>query len=208
MEAMHKSMVELSEGLDTDKESRHAFLRFYDCLFSPVRDSARAVLEVGIHTGGSLELWRRYFSSAMIYGVDVKVVPPPADSRIRHFQFDQDDEVAWGRAMAEVGRPLDVVVEDGNHMMASQQRTFEIVFPQVVSGGLYILEDLHTSFPELGWGCGSAQGMTTMAMLQQWQRSGSFDGCHVRDSGRLAKLVASMAVYGRRDSLTAAIRRV
>ena len=55
---------------DTDKV-RSGHLEHYDQVFEPWFDRELVLLELGVHTGGSLELWRDYFPAAEVVGVDV-----------------------------------------------------------------------------------------------------------------------------------------
>lgn len=41
---------------------------------------------------------------------------------------------------------VDVVIDDGSHHMSDIQTSFEHLFPKINFGGIYIIEDLHTSF--------------------------------------------------------------
>ena len=43
---------------------------------------------------------------------------------------------------------FDIIIDDGGHTMKQQQTSFGVLFKNVSSGGLYILEDLHTSIWE------------------------------------------------------------
>jgi hypothetical protein len=48
---------------------------------------------------------------------------------------------------------IDVLIEDGGHTMAQQIATFEELWPNIVEGGVFLMEDLHTSYwPKLGGG--------------------------------------------------------
>jgi hypothetical protein len=57
---------------DTDK-IQHNYLELYDPILSPLRDREVKLLEIGIHRGGSLKLWRDYFSRGLIVGIDLKL---------------------------------------------------------------------------------------------------------------------------------------
>src|SRR6266567_1234919 len=65
---------------------------------------------------------------------------------------DQGDR----RFLAEVrGRVphIDILIDDGGHKMAQQITTFEELYPHVQPDGIYLCEDIHTSFmPEFGGG--------------------------------------------------------
>jgi hypothetical protein len=49
--------------------------------------------------------------------------------------------------------PFDVVIDDGGHTMEQQINSFEELWPALNDGGVYIAEDLHTSYwAEFGGG--------------------------------------------------------
>jgi len=57
---------------DTDKVP-HGYLETYDALFEPLVKKHVKLLEIGVHNGGSLFLWRDYFPFGTIVGVDIKI---------------------------------------------------------------------------------------------------------------------------------------
>jgi hypothetical protein len=75
-----KTLVEIINelGLDnrtnhthgTDKEVHKYCSTFYDKEFIKYKDKPIKLLEIGLFRGGSLILWRNYFSQAEIIGVD------------------------------------------------------------------------------------------------------------------------------------------
>jgi hypothetical protein len=100
-------------------------------------------LEIGVQFGGSLKIWRDYFPDAEIIGVDND---PRCENYIKNFPLfigDQTDK----KFMESLGE-FDVIVDDGGHKMSQQQDTFNIMFPNLKKGGLYVIEDLHTSYWE------------------------------------------------------------
>lgn len=102
------------------------------------------LLEIGIYSGGSLEMWRAYLGAdCRITGVDVE----PAcrayeDERTTVLIGDQADREFWRRAAAGLGG-LDVVVDDGGHTPEQQQATLEELLPLLRPGGVFICEDVH-----------------------------------------------------------------
>jgi hypothetical protein len=42
----------------------HLYVTEYDRIFSPLRNRPITLLEIGIHNGGSLEIWSNYFTNA------------------------------------------------------------------------------------------------------------------------------------------------
>ncbi|MBO0729486.1 MAG: class I SAM-dependent methyltransferase [Acidimicrobiaceae bacterium] len=123
---------------------RH-YLPIYDRHFSKFRGSEVHVLEIGVYSGGSLDMWREYFGEgAHVYGVDIDqrchMYERPG---VRIFIGDQADPEFWRRFLSEVPA-LDVVVDDGGHNVSQQRATVEAVLPHIRPGGVYVCEDLHT----------------------------------------------------------------
>lgn len=114
------------------------------------------VLEIGVHWGGSLELWRTYFGErATIVGVDiVEDCKAHEGDRIHVRIGDQSDREFLGSLVDEFG-PFDVVMDDGGHTMAQQITTFEVLYSHVKIGGVYMCEDAGTSYREEFGGGGS-----------------------------------------------------
>jgi hypothetical protein len=55
---------------NTDKENLHCYIsEYYNHTFTPYKESNINLLEIGIRYGGSVELWRDFFTDATIYGI-------------------------------------------------------------------------------------------------------------------------------------------
>jgi trans-aconitate methyltransferase len=130
-----------SESLDsgTDKGTLHSYVDIYSELLERYRTTARRVLEIGIAGGHSLLVWREYFPSAEIFGVDT--TQPPDDIRRR-----QDMRILIGDATFpptfDGVDDIDIVIDDGSYLLEEQVAAFEILWPRVSPGGLYIIEDV------------------------------------------------------------------
>jgi len=63
---------------------------------------------------------------------------------------DQSDPAFLAELAAETG-PLDIVVDDGSHCSSDIITSFKHLFPHVRMGGLYVIEDMQTSYwPSFG----------------------------------------------------------
>src|SRR5262245_3887041 len=135
-------------------EKWYHYLEIYHRHFARYRGRAPVVLEVGVFHGGSLEMWREYFGPGVrLYGVDI-------DPRCRAFEApgttiligDQADRAFLAQLRAVVPRP-DILIDDGGHTMEQQLATFEELFPHIADDGIYLCEDMHTSYiPRFGGG--------------------------------------------------------
>jgi hypothetical protein len=102
-------------------------------------------------------MWKDYFGpEARIIGVDIDPKCASLGSeQVEVILGDQDDRGFLRSLREEVGS-VDIVIDDGGHRMSQQIRTFEELWPAVTDGGVYLIEDLHTSYwPEYGGGVGN-----------------------------------------------------
>jgi len=61
---------------------------------------------------------------------------------------NQGDPAFWKQFMLDFPEELDIFIDDGGHTMTQQTVTFESMFWGVRDGGIYLCEDLHTSYWE------------------------------------------------------------
>lgn len=123
------------------------YFEIYDRHFNKYRNKPVTILEFGVFQGGSLQMWRHYFGKkARIIGVDINPKCKELEEKGIDIRIgDQEDRDFLKKLMRDIG-PVDVVIEDGGHTMAQQVNTFEEVYPYVKDGGVFLIEDLHTSY--------------------------------------------------------------
>lgn len=133
------------DGAIVDKWGQ--YLPAYERHFGPYVDSRVRFLEIGVSQGGSLDMWRRYFGpDATIFGVDIDPRAAVADRPEHPVRIgSQDDSDFLESVVREMGG-IDVVLDDGSHRAQHQRASFEALFPLLSDGGLYVVEDTHTSY--------------------------------------------------------------
>ena len=123
------------------KKKKH-YGNIYDSWFEKDRLKVTSVLEIGIYEGHSLNVWAEYFSNAEIYGIDIaKREWDFISDRIHTFIGNQSDE-EFLKTFGE----FDIVFDDASHRMKDQKKSFNILFKHLKPGGIYVIEDLHTSY--------------------------------------------------------------
>lgn len=131
------------------------YFDIYDRHFSRFRGKEVTILEFGVFHGGSLQMWKDYFGKkARIIGVDINPrCKELEEDQVKIYIGDQEDRTFLRKLAKEVGR-VDIVIEDGGHTMGQQIATFEEIYPIVrPEGGVFLIEDLHTSYwPEYSGG--------------------------------------------------------
>lgn len=129
----------------TDKATHHRYTDFYFELLEPRKHTIKTVLEIGVLQGASLRMWRDYFGpDVIVIGLDNN--PPKVEGC---YTFDLNcDNINDVLYLAGMLGPFQLVVDDGSHTMRQQQTLFGALFPHVTWGGLYIIEDIHTSLED------------------------------------------------------------
>jgi hypothetical protein len=147
------SKVNPLEKLFRENDGRliHKWLHYFEIYhrhFERFRGRRVVVLEFGVSHGGSLQMWRKYFGhKARIYGVDIDPRCKKFEGRrTKVFIGDQEDRSFLEEVARQIGRPVDVLIEDGGHTMGQQIATFEVFYPKMQSDGVFLIEDLHTSY--------------------------------------------------------------
>ena len=123
------------------------YFEIYEKYFSKYKGQKLNILEIGISQGGSLQLWREYFGDAVnIFAIDINPECKKFETGgTKIFIGSQSDR----RFLADVidqMPDLDIILDDGGHTMEQQKVSFEMLYSKVKSGGLYIVEDTHTSY--------------------------------------------------------------
>ena len=74
------------------------------------------------------------------------------EEQVEIFIGDQEDRSVLKALSQKIPR-IDILIDDGGHTMSQQINTFEELFPYVDENGVYLCEDLHTSYwPKWGGG--------------------------------------------------------
>ncbi|QPC86051.1 class I SAM-dependent methyltransferase [Mesorhizobium sp. NBSH29] len=191
----------------------HHYLPLYDRYFAAFRGASGSgalhptakltrpvrMLEIGVSKGGSMELWREYFGpDAILYGIDIDpacaAFDGEAGNKVRI--GSQDDPAFLKRVVAEMGG-IDIVLDDGSHVAKHQKESFDTLFPLLETGGLYVVEDLHTAYwREFGGGYDSKESFIATVKqliddLHHWYHCGGerigvaaglVGGVHIHDS--------------------------
>jgi hypothetical protein len=133
-------------GSDKQSTGEHAYGQTYGRLFAPFRYRRIKILEIGVLAGASLLAWRAYFPRAVTTGMDIDDKSDFAiGPRTLFFRGDQGSNDDLCR-LCNGGRTFDIVIDDGSHQCHHQIFTFRALFNKVSDGGLYIIEDVQTSF--------------------------------------------------------------
>lgn len=139
-------LTEIGLKYKTDKAGRetgHGFTEFYYPHFSKLTNPT--ILEIGVYTGASLQMMEEFYGEAKIVGVDIEPKTQYDTKCVKTLVADQSNREQLLKVL-DHATEFDIIIDDGGHTMEQQFRTIATLFPYVKKGGIYILEDLHTSF--------------------------------------------------------------
>ena len=123
------------------------YFDIYERHFNRFRNKEVVILEIGVSQGGSLQMWKNYFGGkAKIYGIDVNPsCKELEEENIKIFIGSQSDR-KFLRGVKESIPKVDILIDDGGHTMKQQIVSYEELFDHVKDDGVYLCEDLHTSY--------------------------------------------------------------
>jgi len=131
----------------SDKLYHHGYHRIYPWFLAHFRDKKVDLLEIGIDETDSLHLWKGYFEDVSIHGIDINE-KQFADPSVKLYKVDQSKAAELEKFVQSVGTEFDIIVDDGSHIPAHQILTLKHLWPLLKPGGVYIVEDIETSY----WG--------------------------------------------------------
>ncbi|MDQ1440176.1 MAG: hypothetical protein QOG97_404 [Acidimicrobiaceae bacterium] len=147
----------------TDKGS-NGYVPFYERHFKELRRRRLTILEIGIYKGAGLRVWRSYFPSSSIVGIDIN--PSMIDEPRITCRCGSQDDPAFLAALCEEFGPFDIVIDDGSHVGRHVIASFDSLFPHVVPGGWYVIEDIATAYWEEYEGGPVGMEGTAVAMVK------------------------------------------
>jgi cephalosporin hydroxylase len=130
----------------------HKWIHYFDIYerhLERFRNKSPIMLEIGIFGGGSLAMWKEYLGpGAKIIGIDINPdCKQHEGDNIDIFIGSQDDPELIETVLKKYPH-IDIVLDDGSHMMRHMIKSFELLYDFVDARGVYMVEDAHTSYWE------------------------------------------------------------
>lgn len=131
--------------MGSDKGFWHGYLDFYEGFFAP--RTFRSIAEIGVLRGDSIHWLLERFPDATVFGADILPQQPqwPTNPRFMFSQLDQGNRNQLRAFFSQA--EFDLIIEDGSHIPSHQIIALLEGVRALRPGGLYILEDIHTSHP-------------------------------------------------------------
>lgn len=149
-----KDLKKIALLFGTDKEGVHHYAQHYEHHFMKLRKQRLNILEIGVggydnpKAGGeSLRMWKTFFPKSKIFGIDIYDKTLINEKRIKIFKGNQADEQFLKKVITNIGT-VDIIIDDGSHYNNDVITSFKILFPLLNINGIYVIEDLQTSYWE------------------------------------------------------------
>jgi demethylmacrocin O-methyltransferase len=145
---LQKNLSSIAEFYKTDKKE-HGYTTVYEKYFESLRNQKLKILEIGIADGKSLLTWSDYFNNSTIIGIDIhkiNIIEKKLDrDNIKVHQGSQSDESFINEIISNYGN-FDIIIDDGSHFRKDVIKSFHLLFPHLNNQGLYVVEDMQTSY--------------------------------------------------------------
>ena len=147
------NLIDLVDNYATDKNTVHSYLPLYQQLLEDKKHTALNILEVGIgdfqnKNGGSIKLWRDFFTNATIYACDILSIDNVLDELVNdtrivlHTSIDAYNEVFFLDQFFHKNIKFDVLLDDGPHTLQSMKQFIKLYSQIMTEDGILIIEDI------------------------------------------------------------------
>ena len=149
------SLAELVDNTKTDKNTGHSYLNLYQRLLEKKKESAKNILEVGIgdffeKNGGSIKLWRDFFTNATIYGLDILPISKVMDELLNdervilYTSIDAYNEDFFKTHFLNKNIKCDFMLDDGPHSLESMIQFIKLYSQIMTDDGILMIEDVQS----------------------------------------------------------------
>lgn len=145
---MSNRMQSFGAKYGTDKITHHKYHEIFDYYISEFYEQPAGMLEIGLKHGASLKMWLDVFPKMHIYVLDISPAFDTYGDRSTIIRCNQGLPDKLDDAISQIKHNLKFINDDGSHVPQHQLLTFNKLFPILDNGGVYIIEDISTSYWE------------------------------------------------------------
>ena len=129
--------------IDKKEVSGHNYSPFYENFFSKFKIKKELkILEIGSLRGSATASFYYYFDKPQIFCADINPFQIQVFSRnIRKFFVDTQSKESLLNLRNYINQEFDIIIDDGSHNIKDQIISIGVLFENLKSGGLYVIED-------------------------------------------------------------------
>jgi SAM-dependent methyltransferase len=128
--------------------NKKGYTAVYQMLFSQYKNKIFNFAEIGIEAGASLLTWNKFFSeNCTIYGFefDMKKIQNSKNLNLKNVHIvhtDVTNTEYLDSTFHDTNVMFDIIIDDSNHVIESQNNIIRTVSKYLKSGGILIIEDI------------------------------------------------------------------
>ena len=149
------NLEDIVNNSKTDKNTTHSYLQLYQKLLISKKETAKNVLEVGIgdfgeKNGGSIKLWRDFFTNATIYALDILPIDRVMDELLNddrvilYTSSNAYDNEFFTTHFLNKNIKCDFMLDDGPHTLESMKQFIKLYSQIMTDDGILIIEDVQS----------------------------------------------------------------
>jgi hypothetical protein len=149
------NLEQIVNNSKTDKNTTHSYLQLYQKLLISKKETAKNVLEVGIgdfgeKNGGSIKLWRDFFTNATIYALDILPIDRVMDELLNddrvilYTSSNAYDNEFFTTHFLNKNIKCDFMLDDGPHTLESMKQFIKLYSQIMTDDGILIIEDVQS----------------------------------------------------------------
>lgn len=153
------TLDELAVLHGTDKSSAsHNYTPLYERYLPHRSDGSLLELGWGGHEdpaagGASARMWRDYLPGWNIDILDIEEKNVLEDRNFNiHFWLGDQSDKSFTDLIAATSGPFDVIIDDASHVSSLTIASFKNLWPHLKPGGIYVVEDTHSSYHDFYYG--------------------------------------------------------
>ena len=132
---------------DDKKIIAHGYARIYEKYLKEHKDKNLNIIELGSFYGNASAAFYFYFKNSQIYSADINPdMYIYRSKRLKNFFTDTSSRSSIEINILSRNIEFDLIIEDASHMLKDQIISLFILFKNLKSGGLFIVEEI--DFPE------------------------------------------------------------
>jgi hypothetical protein len=132
---------------ETTSGHRHPYTPVYDTLFSSLRTQSINIAEIGIEKNDSINIWRKYFPNADIYGFEYneQYLQEAINQNLSNVYYEKIDVTNPNNIRETfqiINKKYDILIDDSTHFFEDQIRVIQNSIEYLNEGGILVVEDI------------------------------------------------------------------
>lgn len=195
-------MTELNLTCNSDRHVAHGYGSFYKQHIDTLCQNNRPIkiLDIGGDNGVLFNIFTKYYPNIQYTNITTHNYDNNNNNNMMVLYAPHIDETYLRDFLSTNNEEYDIIIADYKHSCEMRDLLFSLFFDRIVSGGLFVVEDLQTdaeiSIPEknaqYGWGDPNKKSMTQL--INQFNIDQTFNSDYV-DFKDLGQKIKSASIY-------------